>query len=231
MTSLLDLPVAVGAYTVDAMRLEDVMQVSGIERLSFPEPWPPDAYRQEVAENPRAHYVVVWRTAAPVPAPRPSGWRAWLRLWRGRDHAPVARGPLLGFAGLWLLVDEGHVSTIAVAPGERGRGLGELLLVSLVERALALQASIVTLEVRVSNTVAQNLYRKHEFEEVGRRKRYYRDNGEDAYIMTVPALDYGYRARFEERKQALLARLSAEGGAGSGEQRPSTGTQSQRDSG
>lgn len=218
MVSLLDLPAAVGTYTVDAMRLEDVVQVSGIERLSFPEPWPADAYRQEVAENPRAHYVVVWRTTAPVAAPQARGWRAWLRSLRPHDQASATRGPLLGFAGLWLLVDEGHVSTLAVAPGERGRGLGELLLVSLIERALALQAAIVTLEVRVSNAVAQNLYRKYEFEEVGRRKRYYRDNGEDAYIMTVPALDEGYRARFEVRKQALLTRLSMDPRTGIGQQ-------------
>lgn len=218
MVSLVDLPATVGAYTVDAMRLEDVAQVSGIERLSFPEPWPADAYRQEVAENPRAHYVVVWRPAATGAAPQASGWRAWLRSLRGRDPAPAARGPLLGFAGLWLLVDEGHVSTIAVAPEARGRGLGELLLVSLIERALALQAAIVTLEVRVSNAVAQNLYRKYEFEEVGRRKRYYRDNGEDAYIMTVPALDAAYRARFEVRKQALLTRLTMDPAMGIGQQ-------------
>jgi ribosomal-protein-alanine N-acetyltransferase len=82
-----------------------------------------------------------------------------------------------------------------------------LLLVALLERAYTLRAVIATLEVRVSNAAAQQLYAKYEFAEVGRRKRYYRDNGEDALIMTVPALDAGYRQRLTARERALVERF------------------------
>ena len=93
---------------------------------------------------------------------------------------------MLGYAGLWLLIDEAHISTIAVAPEWRGRGLGELLLASLLERAISIGADVATLEVRASNLVAQNLYRKYRFTVVGVRKGYYTDNFEDALVMTTP---------------------------------------------
>jgi ribosomal-protein-alanine N-acetyltransferase len=91
----------------------------------------------------------------------------------------------MAYGGFWLVVDEAHISTIATAQQWRGRGLGELALLAMIERGLELGAHMVTLEVRVSNTIAQNLYRKYGFVITGERKRYYRDNGENAYIMTV----------------------------------------------
>jgi ribosomal-protein-alanine N-acetyltransferase len=107
-----------------------------------------------------------------------------------------------------MIVDEAHISTLAVHPKWRGRGLGELLLVALMEAAMLRGAAVATLEVRVSNEVAQGLYRKHAFVQVGRRKGYYTDNREDALIMTTPRLDEArFTARYAARKERLRERL------------------------
>jgi ribosomal-protein-alanine N-acetyltransferase len=86
---------------------------------------------------------------------------------------------------MWMYVDEAHIATIATHPEWRGRGVGKLILHNLMREAQRRRAANVTLEVRASNTVAQNLYRKYGFEEVGLRKAYYQDNREDALLMTV----------------------------------------------
>ncbi len=118
--------------------------------------------------------------------------------------------PLVGYAGLWLMVDEGHVTTIGVHPDHRGQGAGELLFLGLVDIAAEIKATRVTLEVRVSNLPAQALYRKYGLEIAGVRKRYYSDNGEDAYIMwSEPLASAQYRERIERLRQELAARLWA----------------------
>jgi [ribosomal protein S18]-alanine N-acetyltransferase len=118
---------------------------------------------------------------------------------------------IIGFAGLWLMVDEAHVTTIATHPEHRGLGVGELLLASLIDIAYDIRAQVVTLEVRVSNSVAQGLYRKYGFHESGIRRRYYSDNHEDALIMVTPPLaDPSYRAGFQSLTAALRARLAAD---------------------
>jgi len=107
-----------------------------------------------------------------------------------------------------MMVDEAHVSTIAVPPGWRRRGIGELLLVAMLDRAIELGAKIATLEVRVSNVTAQNLYRKYAFEQVGLRQRYYRDSGEDALIMSTERLTSAtFQSHFQQLKQALWEKL------------------------
>ena len=110
---------------------------------------------------------------------------------------------IIGFAGFWLIADEIHISTIATHPQWRGRGLGELLLLNLLFQSYTHPANMVTLEVRRSNTVAQALYRKYRFEEVGTRPRYYRDSGEDALLMTMASLNARYH-QFLDQQQALL---------------------------
>jgi ribosomal-protein-alanine N-acetyltransferase len=100
---------------------------------------------------------------------------------------------VLGYAGGWLLVDEIHVSTIAVAPRWRRKGLAQLLLAELLKRGIALGARKATLEVRVSNVAAQKLYQKYGFRIVSKQKRYYADN-EDAYIMATPRFDVGTKS-------------------------------------
>ena len=204
-------------YSADRMTLADLPRIMEIERLAYPSPWPSSAYRKELQENRHAHYIVVRDTAIVVPAEpekhEPVTRRPFpLSLLPGRS-APLSRGELasiVGFAGLWLMFDEAHVTTIAMHPDFRGLGLGELLLNTLIGIAYDIQASHVTLEVRVSNAVAQNLYRKYGFMLAGTRHRYYSDNQEDAFIMTTsPISSPGYREQYTRLRTALRARLEA----------------------
>ena len=144
---------------VDAMRLEDVPAVHEIEQLSFRTPWPTHAFEQELRGNRLARYVVA----------------------RAGDI-------VVGFAGVWLMVDDAHVTTFGVHPDWRRQGIGRHLLLNLYELSVALGARQMTLEVRVSNGAAQALYRSFGFEVAGRRPRYYSDDGEDALVMTTPPL-------------------------------------------
>jgi ribosomal-protein-alanine N-acetyltransferase len=106
-----------------------------------------------------------------------------------------------------LLADEAHIVTVAVRDGHRGRGVGELLLIAAVETALRERQAVVTLECRVSNAVALRLYEKYGFERVGLRPRYYSDNQEDAYVMTVGGIEAAaYRRRFQRLREEHRAR-------------------------
>lgn len=208
-------------YVVEAMRLEDVPTVSAIEKLVFSRPWPTEAYDYELLENPRAHYLVARLKQAPAAKPR-KGVRALLQR---ALSGPELDSSLLGYGGLWLAADEAHISTLAVRTEWQGKGIGELLLASLIEKAHALGASYVTLEVRVSNYRAQRLYTKYGFREVGVRRRYYTDNNEDALIMSTDEITTPeYQAMFQERVASLDAKLTAQGKALSppSEQAPAT---------
>jgi ribosomal-protein-alanine N-acetyltransferase len=117
----------------------------------------------------------------------------------------------VGYAGMWLMVDEAHITTIAVREAWRGRKLGELLLASLIEAAVDAGAARVTLEVRVSNEVAQGLYAKYGFHREGVRPRYYSDNNEDAFIMTTGSIqEEEYGRRFGVLVRQLRERLGDE---------------------
>ncbi len=184
-------------YTLQRMHLADLPTVSAIERQVFATPWSIQAYRQEVLYHDTATYLVLRYAGAEGGSPAPR--RPW-----GTRQDPT----LLGYGGVWLVLDEAHICTLAVRPAWRGRGLGELLLASLIERALEQAAQIVTLEARASNQTAQNLYAKYGFEPVGVRKRYYPDNQEDALIMSTPPIQTDeYRAAHQVRVEALLRRL------------------------
>src|SRR5581483_5801734 len=174
-------------FRVDRMTMAEVPEVMAIERDSFLTPWPGSAYRRELGENRNAHYLVLRidppqagggerpRSEHPAQAQeRRSFWSQIFPLSRPRELAPAPpeQQNLAGYAGLWLMVDEAHVTTIAVRPQFRGRGLGELLLVALAEIAYDINARWLTLEVRVSNSVAQALYRKYGFKPAGIRQRY-----------------------------------------------------------
>ena len=144
---------------MQAMTLADLPAVHAIERASFSVPWPDDAYRNELLTNRLASYVVA----------------------RAGDET-------VGFGGLWVMVDEAHITTFAVDPRWRRRGIGEWMLLALLDRAVERHAREATLEVRLSNMPARRLYEKYGFRPVGIRPRYYSDNGEDALIMTTDAL-------------------------------------------
>jgi ribosomal-protein-alanine N-acetyltransferase len=145
---------------VREMTLADIPAVHRIEKASFPTPWPAYAFQQEIESNRLARYLVV-----------------------------SVHGELVAYAGVWLLVDEAHVTTFAVMPDWRERGIGGRLLMAVLRLAEDIGASVATLEVRLSNLPARRLYEKFGFRPVGIRPRYYSDNGEDALIMTTEALD------------------------------------------
>ena len=196
-----DLPVR-----VEPMRVDDIGAVLEIERLSFSAPWSARAYDYELRYNELAHYFVAHLQNSPVARASARGWlEAWLR-----PPPPVPESRIVGYVGFWLMVGEAHISTIAVAPRYRGHSIGELLLVAAIDRAMELHAHEATLEVRVSNTTARELYLKYGFVEVGERKGYYTDNNEDALIMTTPLLGSAdYQQRYQRLKDALLMRLRA----------------------
>ncbi len=112
---------------------------------------------------------------------------------------------LIGYCGFWMILDEAHITTIAVHPQYRGNSLGEIQLIQMLERCLGQSIKWVTLEVRVSNYSAQNLYYKYGFQSAGLRHKYYQDNNEDALIMTTPDISSKeFRALYKRNKQALL---------------------------
>jgi ribosomal-protein-alanine N-acetyltransferase len=186
------------------MTVDDIGEVVELDRLSFPTPWPARTYQYEIENNEHAFMLVLEHGGASL-QPRRNG--LWERLKRlvGTDTASPRR--LVGYAGCWYMADEAHISTIAVHPDWRGKKLGDLMIWCMVRQAFRRGSSMVTLEVRVGNTVAQNLYRKYGFEIVGRRKGYYRDNGEDAYMMTLAPLDEHCRARQAEFGRQLARYL------------------------
>ncbi|TME32736.1 MAG: ribosomal-protein-alanine N-acetyltransferase [Chloroflexi bacterium] len=156
------------------MTLDDIDGVQEVERASFPVPWPANAFRHELTQNKNARYLVA------------------------REG-----GRIVGYAGLWLMVDEAHITTFAVHPDSRRQRIGERLLVRVFEMAAALNAEWLTLEVRASNLAAQKLYEKYGFRRAGVRRRYYSDNNEDALIM--------WTERLRERPvRERLAKLKAE---------------------
>ncbi len=167
--------VAIGTpLTVDAMRTSDIAAVHEIERLSFSTPWPTYAFEQELRGNRLAHYVVA--------------------------RAGTADGErVVGFAGMWLMVDEAHITTFGVHPDWRRQGVGARLLLRLVDIALELGAARMTLEVRVGNQAAQELYRRFGFTIAGRQgallHRRRRGRLRDDHARTVRSGDAGAHRR------------------------------------
>ncbi|MBV9227703.1 MAG: ribosomal protein S18-alanine N-acetyltransferase [Chloroflexi bacterium] len=203
------------------MTMSDVPRVIEIERLAYPSTWPPSAYRKELQDNRWAHYIVLRdkhvteeHTAVAHEPEKPRRSRLFpLSLLPSRPIVTASSPDLasiIGFAGLWLMVDEAHITTIAMHPGYRRLGLGEFMLASLIDISYDIGAKWVTLEVRVSNYTAQNLYRKYGFREAGLRHRYYSDNQEDALIMWTDEINSpSYKQKFLELKSALLRKLEA----------------------
>lgn len=187
-------------FVVEEMRWKDVPEVMAVEHRSFTLPWSASTYRHELLENANAHYYVLRRRGDSL-----VGFTDRLsRLVRREPESPI-----IGYGGFWMITDEAHISTIAVDVGWRGRGLGELLLSTMIEQAMALNAASVTLEVRETNLTAQNLYGKYGFSVTGKRLRYYQDNFENALLMTASRVNTeAYRQNFERLMEALFLRLT-----------------------
>ncbi len=200
---------------------KDIPQVTTIDREAFPTMWPPVNFGHELS-NRLAHYIVACdgNKEATEPAPQPVIKLVPVRTFLGlkwpfnQKSAPEATTPsesveyVTGFLGLWIMVDEAHIINIAVREACRGHGIGELLLISSIDMAAKLEASVVTLEVRASNSVAQNLYTKYGFKKVGVRRGYYTDNKEDAFIMTTEIITTdAFRKQFQKLKNNLFQKL------------------------
>jgi ribosomal-protein-alanine N-acetyltransferase len=176
----------------------DIAQVMDIEREAFPSSWPQTAYKREL-QNKAARYLVITELRDEAGEASPRGmWGAIRRIVGG--EAPAGEH-LLGFIGVWLMVGEAHIVTVAVREAYRRMGIGERLLIACVEMAQEYGQELVTLEVRASNAAAQELYVKYGFDRAGLRVRYYSDNHEDAVIMTTPPIaSPEFRIRFETLK-------------------------------
>jgi ribosomal-protein-alanine N-acetyltransferase len=155
------------------MRTGDIEHVSRIERKCYALPWSSSAYVTEVG-NPKAYYTV----------------------------AKTVDGVVVGYAGMWTVMDEAHLTTIAVDPEWRGMRIGERLLIDMLEHGMSRGAKRATLEVREHNRAAHGLYRKWGFIDVAVRKNYYSDNGENAVIMWQNDLyDREFQAAVREFKR------------------------------
>ena len=184
-------------------------------------PWPASAYKRELKNPTSTRYLVcrhyLAEPALPsldLPHHRKSSFVSRVLPFLKSDLETVQvstpnPNPLVGYGGLWLMMDEAHITTLGVSPDYRGKGLGEFLLIGLIDVAMALGASWLTLEVRVSNKTAQNLYEKYTFKVSGRRKGYYTDNNEDAYIMWSDEITkLSFREKYKELKADLLTKLA-----------------------
>ena len=203
------------------MHRQDIPQVTEIDHDAFPTEWPPTNFPREL-ENKLAYYIIAYENKdtypekSPVPAGKETNPGLINRIRRifSRSQVPNENPPeeisILGYAGMWIMADEAHVTSIASHKEHRHQGIGEVLLINLIELAMTKHARIVTLEARVSNLVAQNLYYKFSFDKLGVRKAYYLDNKEDAVIMSTEYIGSpSFKEKFSKVKQAYHQKSGA----------------------
>jgi ribosomal-protein-alanine N-acetyltransferase len=200
-------------YIIRRMQDRDIPQALEIDREAFPTQWPHPSYnsfKQELG-NRLACYIVASEQRrnelTKQNFDKKSFWQRLLHLFGddrflNEEKPSLSREYIVGIAGFWMMVGEAHITTLAVRNAYRRQGLGELLLISIIESAAQFGANVVTLEVRVSNKQAQTLYEKYGFQKVGVRRAYYTDNGEDAVLMTTDSLiSSTFKSRFQKLKQ------------------------------
>jgi ribosomal-protein-alanine N-acetyltransferase len=206
------------SYIIRRMQYEDIPQVAQIDREAFPGEWvfrSQAAYKQDL-DNPSIRYIVARKDKDATESgrqvtPRPS----WFKRVFCYEHRLDTREYIVGFAGFWMMVGEAHIIAIGVRNGYRQLGIGQSLLIATIELAQILNANIVTLEVRASNVIAQELYKKYGFQVTGRRLKYYSSDGEDAIIMSTDNISSpSFQAPFQRLKEdharrhrEILARL------------------------
>jgi ribosomal-protein-alanine N-acetyltransferase len=197
-------------YVIRPMEYEDIPQVAQIDREAFPGEWvfrSQSAYKQDL-DNPSVRYIVACKERH-VPEsegqvmPKPPWFR---RLFSYGRHLNTSED-IVGFSGFWMMVGEAHIIAIGVRNGYRQLGIGEGLLIATIELAQMVNANVITLEVRASNMVAQELYKKYGFQVTGRRLKYYSSDGEDAIIMSTDnTTSLPFQASFQQLKKAHAQR-------------------------
>jgi ribosomal-protein-alanine N-acetyltransferase len=186
-------------YVIRPMQLRDIAEVMVVNRRCFPSPWSPWAIRFDCEQNPYSKWIVL-ETHTPEDPNR------FGKLWK-KFNPTTMTTQIFGFGAFWLINGEAHITNIGVDPAYRGMGWGEALLISMLRSACEQEASFTSLEVRISNQPAINLYEKYAFQIVGRKADYYRDNREDAHIMATGPLNMGYRHMLERHMGRLERRL------------------------
>jgi len=203
-------------YRLRPISDEDIPQVTEIDHESFPGEWlfhSYTSYKQEI-HNSSAHYIVACIRSGfgAKLALEDSRGIFWLnRLFNYRRAIPAGKEQnglhtkeyVIGFAGLWAMLNEVHIIAVAVRNNYRRMGIGEGLLISTIEMASQLNANVITLEVRASNEIAQALYKKYGFRIVSSRPKYYSDNGEDAILMSTGDITSApFQSCFQRLKEA-----------------------------
>lgn len=173
--------------TITPLTLDDLDVVMALERICFKDPWTRRMYLTDLTENELATYRALRLPLGDAAWQIANGKLREAAAGQAFSGAPAASGPILAYGGFWLMVDEAHIATIATRPEWRGCGLGALLMLELLDRAIEQGARTSTLEVRAGNISAQRLYEKLGYAIAGQRRRYYR-NGEDGLLMTTPEL-------------------------------------------
>ena len=203
---------------VRRLRAEDIIQVVEIEKEAFSPLWTSTPFKRDLNNRYASYLVACIDPETTDPDPREAAGRdasyPWDNLLRGVGNL-VRRGrpgssqasPVAGYVSVWYQGDEAHITEIAVREELRGRGIGELLLIGSLRAAVEYGSRVMTLEARVSNFVAQKLYEKYGFEEVGLRRAYYSDNREDAVIMTTcPIETEEYDQKFQDLQDIYRSR-------------------------
>jgi len=143
-------------FLIRKMEIDDISNVGKVETATYKNPWPQDIFLRELTENDHAHYFVA-----------------------------VLGDKVIGYGGMWLVVDDAQITNIAIHPSYRGHKFGEKLFQQIFDYGVHHGMRRLSLEVRESNMVAQRMYQKFGLVRAGIRKNYYTDDGEDAVVMWV----------------------------------------------
>lgn len=211
-------PMQAVQYTLRPMEHGDIPQVADIDREAFPGEWAfrsHSSYKQDLNNSSIRYIVACTEETVSESGAKSMQKRPWLSRFLNQRRPARTPDSIIGFSGFWMMMREAHIIAIGVRDGYRRLGIGEALLIATIDLATTLNADVVTLEVRASNTTAQALYAKYGFQVMGRRVKYYSSNGEDAIIMSTDDITgMPFQSSFQrlkkthaERHAGVLARV------------------------